>query len=162
MWTRLSIFGAVLLVTLSVARLFTVMGTTVVRFLQQRGLIIQDDFHVLRFDNLIKISWDFVSTVNFWKWGPILIAMYLLYRVYRWLSVPWVWVRTLDEVGYPTDEHQRTKDVANEIRKRRKIGDIPPVYPNGWFALIESHRLKKNEVKSVNVLGECHAVINCH
>ena len=40
----------------------------------------------------------------------------------------------------------------------RKIGKLPPVYPNGWFALLESSQLKKKQVKHVAALGENFAV----
>lgn len=49
----------------------------------------------------------------------------------------------------------------NERRKylkNRKIGDLPPVYPNGWFALLESAQLTKGQVKHVCALGENFAV----
>ena len=47
------------------------------------------------------------------------------------------------------------KDLANMIRKRRKIGDdLPPVYPNGWFRLLDSHQLRPGEVKEVCAMGK--------
>ncbi|XP_020286702.1 cholesterol 7-desaturase [Pseudomyrmex gracilis] len=42
--------------------------------------------------------------------------------------------------------------------KNRKIGKVPPVYPNGWFALLESSQLNKGEVRHVSALGENFAV----
>ena len=49
------------------------------------------------------------------------------------------------------------KDLANMIRKRRKIGDdLPPVYPNGWFRLLDSHQLRPGEVKEVCAMGKMH------
>ncbi|KAG8040295.1 hypothetical protein G9C98_000866 [Cotesia typhae] len=42
--------------------------------------------------------------------------------------------------------------------KRRKIGDLPPVYPNGWFGILESSELAKGQVKHVSALGENFAV----
>ncbi|KAK0162560.1 hypothetical protein PV327_006328 [Microctonus hyperodae] len=42
--------------------------------------------------------------------------------------------------------------------RNRKIGEIPPVYPNGWFCLLESSQLKKGQVKHVAALGENFAV----
>lgn len=38
--------------------------------------------------------------------------------------------------------------------KRRKIGNIPPHYPTGWFSILDSDSLKSGEVKEINVLGE--------
>lgn len=42
--------------------------------------------------------------------------------------------------------------------KNRKVGKLPPVYPNGWFALLESSQIKKGQVKHVSALGENFAV----
>ncbi|EZA57404.1 hypothetical protein DMN91_009120 [Ooceraea biroi] len=42
--------------------------------------------------------------------------------------------------------------------KSRKIGKLPPVYPNGWFVLLESSQLKRGQVKHVSALGENFAV----
>lgn len=40
----------------------------------------------------------------------------------------------------------------------RKYGDAPPSFPNGWFPLLESDDLEKNEVREVTALGEHFAV----
>ncbi|XP_015181168.1 PREDICTED: cholesterol 7-desaturase [Polistes dominula] len=42
--------------------------------------------------------------------------------------------------------------------KHRRMEKLPPVYPNGWFALLESSQLKVGEVKHVSALGENFAV----
>ena len=46
----------------------------------------------------------------------------------------------------------------NEVRRRKKIGEIPPPYPNGWFGLVVSKDLKVGESTSVNALGQNFAV----
>ena len=49
------------------------------------------------------------------------------------------------------------KEIANMIQRRRKLGaDLPPVYPNGWFRLLDSNQLKNGEVKEVCALGKCN------
>ncbi|KAF2363506.1 Rieske [2Fe-2S] iron-sulfur domain [Trinorchestia longiramus] len=53
------------------------------------------------------------------------------------------------------------RDLATKIRrlqKLRRAGNLPPVYPNGWFAIIESRNLKPGEVQQAQVLGETIAV----
>ncbi|XP_038054598.1 cholesterol 7-desaturase-like [Patiria miniata] len=40
-----------------------------------------------------------------------------------------------------------------EMKRSRKVGAIPPVYPNGWFAVLRSAELKKMETKYVHALG---------
>ena len=53
------------------------------------------------------------------------------------------------------------KDIANMIRRRRKIGvDLPPVYPNGWFRLLDSGQIKNGEVKEVCALGRLLFVLS--
>jgi cholesterol 7-dehydrogenase len=48
----------------------------------------------------------------------------------------------------------RTKrQLVQEIRRLRKVGNLPPVYPNGWFSLLESTELAPGEVKHVPALG---------
>jgi cholesterol 7-dehydrogenase len=43
-------------------------------------------------------------------------------------------------------------------KKNRQIGQLPPVYPNGWFGLLESSALKKGQVEHVAALGENFAI----
>jgi len=47
------------------------------------------------------------------------------------------------------------KELANLLRKRRKIGEnLPPVYPNGWFRLFDSLQVKAGQVKEISALGK--------
>lgn len=46
------------------------------------------------------------------------------------------------------------RELVKEVRRRRRIGDLPPVYPNGWFALAESSDVPAGQVKYVEALGE--------
>lgn len=68
-------------------------------------------------------------------------------------------VRYLGDVGYLADGKMSMKDISNSVRKRRMVGTIPPVYPNGWFGLIEAHRLKKGETTNLSVLGKYQAIV---
>lgn len=53
------------------------------------------------------------------------------------------------------DRYGKTKrQLANEARRNKKVGDVPPVYPNGWFALCESDDLKAGQVLSIKALGK--------
>ncbi|CAL8128734.1 unnamed protein product [Orchesella dallaii] len=45
------------------------------------------------------------------------------------------------------------RHIINQYRERRKNGDLPPSYPNGWFAVLESNELKRNTVREVDALG---------
>lgn len=63
------------------------------------------------------------------------------------------------DVGYEQHLTQRqwaSKDKLNLIRsmmKLRKKGSLPPVYPNGWFALLDSDQISIEQVKYVTALG---------
>jgi len=35
----------------------------------------------------------------------------------------------------------------------KKLGQLPPVFPNGWFAICESDQLKAGQVRPVYALG---------
>lgn len=52
----------------------------------------------------------------------------------------------------------RTNGGVYARSKNRKVGKLPPIYPNGWFALLESSQIKKGQVKHVSALGENFAV----
>lgn len=65
----------------------------------------------------------------------------------------------LDSRNSTYSRYGKTKrQLVNEMRKARKIGNLPPVYPNGWFALLESNELKRKQAKYVSALGENFAV----
>jgi len=64
-------------------------------------------------------------------------------------------VRGLGTIGYITEgQHETTRDVMEAVKRRREAGDVPPVYPNGWFCVIESRALGVCQVKNIHCLGE--------
>lgn len=55
------------------------------------------------------------------------------------------------EVGYIGKNASEKK----RSRKARNIGSkIPPPFPNGWFAIAESHDIKPGKAKNIDCLGE--------
>ena len=40
------------------------------------------------------------------------------------------------------------------LKLLRRIGDLPPVFPNGWYCVCESERLAKNQIMEITVLGK--------
>ncbi|KAL6260991.1 hypothetical protein P5V15_008518 [Pogonomyrmex californicus] len=56
------------------------------------------------------------------------------------------------------NKNKTRKICGVNVGKHRKAGKVPPVYPNGWFALLESWQIKKGQVKHVSALGENFAV----
>lgn len=39
------------------------------------------------------------------------------------------------------------------LLKRKKVGDLPPPYPNSWYSILESDQLAPKQVKEVYILG---------
>ena len=77
---------------------------------------------------------------------------YLAYYLYRQLFLPYKVIKLYE--GYMPDVGQSKKDTANEMRRRRRVGDMPPIYPNGWFSVLRSDDLKPGDVKYVSALGK--------
>ena len=82
-------------------------------------------------------------------------CLVLIYVIYTVLFEPINRVRKLEDVGYISDETFTKKEVAASTQRRRVVGELPPVYPNGWFGLFESFQLKAAEAKYVNAVGKC-------
>ncbi|XP_059475988.1 cholesterol 7-desaturase nvd 1 [Neocloeon triangulifer] len=97
-------------------------------------------------------------------YAVLAIVLWLLYKI---ASRPINYVKELSSVGFDqtleSGSAGRWKDksrseLATEMNRLRKVGNMPPAFPNGWFALIESDTLQKGQVKHVAVLGENFAV----
>ncbi|XP_068104771.1 cholesterol 7-desaturase nvd-like [Hyperolius riggenbachi] len=91
--------------------------------------------------------------------SPVLAAGLLLLLPlagwgWRLLGRPLELLRGPDEVGYIPERGRDRAYTANLVRRRRKKGDLPPVYPNGWYQLIDSHRLLPGTVHNLTVCGE--------
>lgn len=80
----------------------------------------------------------------------------LVARLYRLLFCPLELLRSPDDVGYIVEDGRTKAQAANEVRRRRKAGELPPIYPNGWYRVLDSHQLGRGEVKSVSLLGILH------
>lgn len=89
-----------------------------------------------------------------WTYIKMAVLLMFFYACYVILFRPLNRIRKLGDTGYVAEGSFSVKETANFVQKRRKIGNIPPPYPNGWFGLIESSCLKKGESKAVSVLGE--------
>lgn len=76
------------------------------------------------------------------------------YYLYKFLFTPLDRIRVLGDIGYIPEKGFSLKELSNSVKRRRMVGEIPPVYPNGWFGLIEGWRLKKGEVTNISVLGK--------
>jgi len=100
-----------------------------------------------------------VQNLNSWLLAACSLPLgYIMLKLWKLFFTPLEMKRKLHEIGYVSEEKRSLKDVANEYRKRKRCGDIPPVYPNGWFHVFDSHELAVSDVKYISVLGEHLAV----
>nr|XP_006822277.1 PREDICTED: cholesterol desaturase daf-36-like [Saccoglossus kowalevskii] len=86
------------------------------------------------------------------------LLLYITFKMYKLFFTPLFWIRNMEDLGYVVEPGRNKRDVANEVRKRRARGDLPPVYPNGWFRVLESWQLKIGEKKDLTIMGEHIAV----
>ncbi|WAR31570.1 NVD-like protein [Mya arenaria] len=66
---------------------------------------------------------------------------------------PYNRIVTLGDLGYLPDGKFTKKEIANSVKRRRAVGDIPPIYPNGWYGVLESWRLKNGGVTTTHLIG---------
>jgi len=100
------------------------------------------------------VSFVTASPAEFLSWSAtVVIVSVLLYYVCNLLFSNYDRVRPLHTVGYEGSNGMTKKQMANKIREWRKGGDVPPVFPNGWFTILESRELAVKQVKDVYGLG---------
>jgi hypothetical protein len=111
--------------------------------------------------SVISIDLDYISFVllNIDYKSPYLyivtlIVGFLVHYVYNLLFRPLNRVRLLGDVGYQKDGKFTMKEISNRVKHMRDVGEIPPVYPNGWYALIESWSVGLLETKTISALGK--------
>lgn len=83
---------------------------------------------------------------SFWQLANNRIVLYsvgafAVYKAWRVLFSPLQHIRRNPDVGYISDGVQHKLERANEVRRRRQTGDLPPVYPNGWYCIMPAHEL---------------------
>lgn len=81
------------------------------------------------------------------------LSLVSVHWLYKLLFSPLELLRAPEDVGYIAEGGRSKAQAANLVRRRRRIGELPPVYPNGWFRVLDSHLLQRGEVKNVSVLG---------
>ena len=111
---------------------------------------------------IISAAFKFLSGAR-WIFLGMMAAIYtswlFIRHILRIIFSPLDLFRSLGDLGYAEIEGVKSrKEVANIVRKRRKAGDVPPVFPNGWFSIIASRDVPRGQSRSVSVLGEHFAV----
>ncbi|XP_018017327.1 cholesterol 7-desaturase nvd [Hyalella azteca] len=109
--------------------------------------------------------------------GVTILTIVVVQQIWSLLFTPLDRVKRAADVGWSfliNDKNQsfwskifgghrkpRGRDVAASVRRLeqlRRAGSLPPVYPNGWFAVAESRALKPGQVRQVQALGQTLAV----
>lgn len=105
-------------------------------------------------ERFLNYLWDLVDVFSPVFYVTLAVVIFVLYQLYGLLFRPINRIRILGDLGYLPDGKFSKKEIANSVKKRRACGDIPPVYPNGWYGIVESWKLKKRETTNVSVLGK--------
>ncbi|XP_070494289.1 cholesterol 7-desaturase nvd-like [Chironomus tepperi] len=78
-----------------------------------------------------------------------------LYYIISAVIAAVIYYVTFVPLHYKCGDSGNKKAAINQARRLRKPGtNIPPPYPNGWFALATSDEIKPGTAKSIDCLGE--------
>nr|NP_001265912.1 cholesterol 7-desaturase nvd 2 [Ciona intestinalis]BAK39962.1 Neverland [Ciona intestinalis] len=120
----------------------TVMVITSERLLILMGLC-DESFH---FPVMIRVVFNAAVAI------VIALVMSKLYKV---LFAPLDLRRKLEDVGYVHHDHSVSREEnIRDTQRRKKLGNTPPVFPNGWFKVADSTWIEKGQVKSIYFFGE--------
>ncbi|KAF1751032.1 hypothetical protein GCK72_017584 [Caenorhabditis remanei] len=102
--------------------------------------------------------WDFLISHPI----SIIITLLIIYLTHITLK-PLNRVRRLGDVGLffgkPELRGFYRERQLERLKLLRRIGDLPPVFPNGWYCVCESERLAKNQIMEITVLGQFLSLI---
>ena len=107
---------------------------------------------------LLNLVSTYVDIYSYKLYVFLAIGCIVCYYLYDLLFTPLNRVRHLGDIGYLPDGKFSMKEVSERVKKQRLVGEVPPVFPNGWFGLMESFKLKSGEAKSLSVLGTSYSI----
>ncbi|CAG7838288.1 unnamed protein product [Allacma fusca] len=86
------------------------------------------------------------------------LASYILVSVFTWLWRQFSFTGTAAKrflsMGYEVAEgHLIQDDMVNRLKRYRKVEEMLPPYPNGWFLLFQSDELTKGQSTGLSVCG---------
>ena len=90
-------------------------------------------------------------------YGLAAVATYLAVQLYTAFTEPLAIYCDESRVAYYVEGPgggKSKEERVKEFKRARKVGDVPPVYPNGWMSVLMSSELKKKEHKFVHVAGK--------
>ncbi|TFJ95405.1 GRIP1-associated protein 1 [Platysternon megacephalum] len=93
------------------------------------------------------------------SWGRALPLLLLAggAALLRLCARPLALRRAPERVGYLPEPGCSRRQAARRARRSRRAGELPPLYPNGWYRLLDSPGLPRGGVRSLAALGECGA-----
>ncbi len=94
--------------------------------------------------DLLHLSW-----TSFIALALLAVSFYYIYQV---LFAPVNRIKLLGDIGAIPDSKLSRRDIA-ERAKHRHMGDLPPVFPNGWFSICESAALAPAQATTVSYMG---------
>ncbi|KAM3722020.1 Cholesterol 7-desaturase [Dirofilaria immitis] len=78
--------------------------------------------------------------------------------IYYWITKPINRIKRFGDIGIFVGKMKVNKPYRRafleQLKKVRFIGEIPPVYPNGWFCIAESRQIKLKEIMPIIFLGQ--------
>ena len=98
------------------------------------------------------------------QWLAIIVllfySLYLATKVYKAVFGRYyiIYKQRERDIGYIVPLGKTKKDIANMVRRKRLVGDIPPPYPNGWYELMRSEDLPVGQSRAINMNDEHFAV----
>ena len=92
--------------------------------------------------------------VSLWTMMKATVLIGLLLIIYKRLLAPINRIKLLGDVGYIPHSGLTMKEMSTVVRTQRMDTHVPPVYPNGWFSVLESRDLGERESKAVSCLGK--------
>ncbi|CAA98235.2 Cholesterol 7-desaturase [Caenorhabditis elegans] len=107
---------------------------------------------------LLEQIWGFLTAHPISVVTTILIV-YLIHITLKPLNR----VRRLGDVGLffgkPELKGFYRERQLERLKLLRRVGDMPPVFPNGWYCVCESEKLANNQIMEITVLGQFLSLI---
>uniref|UniRef100_A0A1I7WS70 cholesterol 7-desaturase n=1 Tax=Heterorhabditis bacteriophora TaxID=37862 RepID=A0A1I7WS70_HETBA len=85
----------------------------------------------------------------------LITILFLIIIIVYYALRPLNRIRKLGDVGLffgkPELKGVYRERQLERLTRLRKVGDLPPVYPNGWFCIAESDEIRPKEIKEITV-----------
>uniref|UniRef100_A0A1I7U978 cholesterol 7-desaturase n=1 Tax=Caenorhabditis tropicalis TaxID=1561998 RepID=A0A1I7U978_9PELO len=107
---------------------------------------------------LLEQVWEYISAHPISCFFTVLI-IYIIHITLKPLNR----VRRLGDVGLffgkPELKGVYRERQLERLKLLRRVGEMPPVFPNGWYCVCESEKLEKNQIMEITILGQFLSLI---